>query len=53
VLYRAPGWFLEPLIHHFFVGPELRKIFDFREARMGEIFAAETNMRQGEALAQQ
>lgn len=47
VLYRAPGWFLEPLIHHFFVGPELGKIFAFREARMREIFAAETTTPRG------
>lgn len=46
VRYRAPGWVLEPLIHHFFVGADLRKIFDFREARMREIFGGETTTRQ-------
>lgn len=38
VRYRAPGWFLEPLIHRVFVGPDLKKIFDFRELKMKELF---------------
>lgn len=38
VEYRPPGWVLEPLVHALFVGPDVRRIFAYRGARLREIF---------------
>ena len=38
VVYRVPGWALEPLVHFWFVRPKLEAIFDYRESRLQEIF---------------
>ena len=40
VRYRVPGGPLEPLLSACLVGPDLRRIFAFREARMLEIFGS-------------
>lgn len=32
VQYAVPGWLLEPLIHRWLIGPDLRKIFDHRKS---------------------
>lgn len=37
VEYAAPGWLLEPLIHRWFVRPDLEKIFAFRQARLAQL----------------
>ena len=36
--YAVPGWFLEPTLDRFVVGPDVRRIFDFRKAKMRELF---------------
>lgn len=36
--YAVPGWVLEPVVHAVFVGPEVRRIFDYRERKMRELF---------------
>ncbi len=36
--YAVPGWFLEPILDRFVVGPDVRRIFDFRRAKMQELF---------------
>jgi len=38
--YAVPGWFLEPLAHWLFVGPDLRKIFAYRKARIEDLLVA-------------
>jgi ligand-binding SRPBCC domain-containing protein len=40
VQYSVPGSFLEPLIHKFFVGPDVHRIFQFRTRKILEIFEA-------------
>lgn len=40
VIYQPPGWILEPLIHRWFVGPDLKRIFDFRLSAMRKYFGA-------------
>ena len=37
--YAVPGFFLEPLVHRFLVGPDLRKIFAHRQQRIRELLA--------------
>lgn len=41
VEYAVPGWILEPMVHCMFVGPDIRKIFEYRKKKIEEIFAAE------------
>lgn len=36
--YAVPGWILEPIIHALLVGPDVRKIFDYRKVTVQEIF---------------
>jgi len=38
VRYAVPGWLFEPLVHSLLVGPDLRRIFDYRRDRMVERF---------------
>ena len=38
VRFAVPGFVFEPVIHNLFVGPRLRRIFDFREAKLRDIF---------------
>jgi len=40
VEYAVPGWLLEPLVHAWVVGPDVRRIFDFRRAKMAELFGS-------------
>ncbi|MFO0863777.1 MAG: SRPBCC family protein [Gemmataceae bacterium] len=35
--YAVPGWFLEPIIHALFVGPDVRKIFSYRQEKIREL----------------
>jgi ligand-binding SRPBCC domain-containing protein len=37
--YAVPGWLLEPLVHRLVVGPDVRRIFDYRKRKMIELFA--------------
>lgn len=37
--YAVPGWLLEPTIHKILVGPDVRRIFAYRQAKMREILA--------------
>jgi hypothetical protein len=39
VEYAVPGWFLEPLVHRWLVGPDLEKVFAFRKTRLAELLA--------------
>ena len=36
--YAVPGWFVEPILDRFVVGPDVRRIFDYRKAKMQELF---------------
>ena len=36
--YAVPGWILEPLVHDWVVGPDVKTIFDYREKKMRERF---------------
>ena len=38
--YAVPGWFLEPVVDRVIVGPDVRRIFDYRRAKMVELFPA-------------
>lgn len=40
VEYAVPGWVLEPLVNAWVVGPDVRRIFAYREQRMRERFTA-------------
>ncbi len=37
VEYAVPGWVFEPLLHWLFVGPDVRKIFEYRAAKIDEL----------------
>ncbi|MFO0876845.1 MAG: SRPBCC family protein [Gemmataceae bacterium] len=39
--YAVPGWFLEPLVHDWIVGPDVQRIFDYRRARMEQLFGTQ------------
>ena len=39
VEYAVPGWWLEPLVHRYLVGPDLRRIFAHRQQRIRELLA--------------
>ena len=36
--YAVPGWFLEPVISRAVVGPDVRRIFQYREGKMRQLF---------------
>lgn len=36
--YAVPGWLLEPLIDRLIVGPDVRRIFAYRQEKMRELF---------------
>lgn len=36
--YAVPGWILAPLVHALFVGPDVRRIFAYRQMRMKDLF---------------
>ena len=36
--YAVPGWLLEPLLDRFVVRPDVERIFDYRKAKMRELF---------------
>jgi len=38
--YAVPGWILEPLIHAWIVGPDVRRIFAYREEKMRQRFGS-------------
>lgn len=38
--YAAPGWLFEPIIHGLFVGPDVRKIFAYRQEKIRELLLA-------------
>jgi len=38
VAYGVPGWIFAPLIHYFFVRPDVVSIFDYRRKRLEEMF---------------
>ena len=35
--YAVPGWIWEPLLHRWMVGPDLRRIFAYRQERIQEL----------------
>lgn len=37
--YVVPGWIVEPLLQRCVVGPDVRRIFDYRRERMRQLFA--------------
>lgn len=38
VNYSVPGFFLEPLIHKYFIEPDISRIFEYRRSQLSEIF---------------
>lgn len=38
--YAVPGWLLEPALHRFIVGPDVQRIFAYRQGKMKELFGA-------------
>jgi ligand-binding SRPBCC domain-containing protein len=40
VEYAVPGWVLEPLVNAWVVGPDIKRIFDYRQQKMIELFSA-------------
>jgi ligand-binding SRPBCC domain-containing protein len=40
VEYAVPGWLAEPVLHRLIVGPDVRRIFDYRRGKMEELFKA-------------
>jgi ligand-binding SRPBCC domain-containing protein len=38
VLYEIPGWIFEPLMHRFFVGPDIKRIFEHRHKELKKRF---------------
>jgi ligand-binding SRPBCC domain-containing protein len=42
VEYAVPGWILEPLIHRWLVGPDIRRIFEYREKRIRELLTPDS-----------
>jgi hypothetical protein len=38
VTYAVPGFFLEPFINKYFVGPDIIRIFEYRRKQLTEIF---------------
>lgn len=39
VRYRVPGWILEPVIHRFVVGPDVERIFQYRQEILEKFFS--------------
>jgi ligand-binding SRPBCC domain-containing protein len=52
VEYAVPGGWLEPLVHRFLVGPDLRKIFAYRRRRLLEWYQAELTKPAGPPAAE-
>jgi ligand-binding SRPBCC domain-containing protein len=40
--YLSPGWFLEPLINQYFVTPQIKKIWSYRDAQFTKLFGEKT-----------
>jgi ligand-binding SRPBCC domain-containing protein len=40
VEYAVPGWFLEPLVARLIVGPDVSRVFAYRQDKMRELFPA-------------
>jgi ligand-binding SRPBCC domain-containing protein len=40
VEYAVPGWIFEPIVHGCFVGPDIRKIFEYRREKVAALLAA-------------
>ena len=38
VEYAVPGWFLEPIVHKLFVGPQVKQIFEYRTQAISKVF---------------
>jgi ligand-binding SRPBCC domain-containing protein len=38
VEYAVPGWVVEPLLHRLLVGPDVVRIFEFRNQKLRELF---------------
>jgi ligand-binding SRPBCC domain-containing protein len=38
VEYAVPGWLVEPLVYHLVVGPDVRRIFAYRQGKLRELF---------------
>ena len=38
VRYAVPGWVLEPILHRWFVAPDIQQIFDYRHQVLAELF---------------
>jgi len=36
--YAVPGWVLEPIVARLIVGPDVQRIFDYRQSKMRELF---------------
>jgi ligand-binding SRPBCC domain-containing protein len=45
VVYRVPGWILEPLIHRWFVARDVERIFDYRGRRTPLLLQQESRER--------
>lgn len=39
VRYAVPGWILEPVVHALLVGPDVRRIFEYRKQELQKLFA--------------
>ncbi len=39
VRYRVPGWILEPVLHRIFVGPDVERIFRYRQEILEKLFS--------------
>ena len=37
--YAAPGWFMEPLINRFLIGPNVEQIFSYRQQCFSDLFS--------------
>lgn len=44
--YAVPGWLFEPLLHRFIVGPDVTRIFDYRQRKLTELLMSPTAVAQ-------